>query len=310
MKKKVVGLGEVLWDLLPDRTCLGGAPANFAYITTLLGDEGIVASRVGEDARGLEALGRMRELGLEVARVQTDREHATGTVKVELDGKGQARYEIAQPVAWDFLEWTADWRRLAETADAVCYGSLAQRSEESRETIRQFLRATTADAVKVFDVNLRQAFYSQEVLAESMALADMVKMNDEELPTIMSLGGLPFSPGDELGAAWRLIEICDLKLVCITRGGRGSWRVGDDSSGGGNVSEHMGFRVRVADTVGSGDAFTAGLVHEYLRGAGVGRMDLERMNEMANRVGAWVASEVGGMPAAKSGIERALAEVG
>src|SRR5271166_3855677 len=114
MKRKVVGLGEVLWDLLPERTCLGGAPANFAYITTLMGDRGIVASRVGEDSRGMHALQRMKELKLDVDYVQRDGDRATGTVKVELDGEGVARFEIAHPVAWDFLEWTADWRQLAE----------------------------------------------------------------------------------------------------------------------------------------------------------------------------------------------------
>jgi fructokinase len=306
MKKRVVGLGEVLWDLLPERTCLGGAPANFAYITTLMGDHGIVASRVGEDSRGMEALRNMGELGLDVSHVQTDRERATGTVKVELDGKGVARFEIAYPVAWDFLEWTADLRRLAGEADAVCFGSLAQRSEESRATIQQFIRALSPNAVNVFDVNLRQSYYSQEVLAESMRLADIVKLNDEELPKVMSLGGLDFSEGDELGAARQLIGAYDLKLLCVTRGGRGSLLVRD-----GEASEHPGFRVRVADTVGAGDAFTAGLVHEYLRGATVGRIDLDGMNEVANRVGAWVASEVGAMPVPKGGeLEKSLAEIG
>ncbi len=142
MKKKVVGLGEVLWDLLPDRTCLGGAPANFAYITTLMGDQGIVASRVGEDSRGLEALRRMEELGLNIDHVQTDPQRPTGTVDVELDAKRIARFEIAHPVAWDSLAWTPDWQTLAAKADAVCFGSLAQRSDESRATIRRFLRAT------------------------------------------------------------------------------------------------------------------------------------------------------------------------
>src|SRR6266487_4919127 len=173
MKKIVVGLGEVLWDLLPERTCLGGAPANFAYITTLMGDQGIVASCVGEDSRGLDALRRLEELGLDIDHVQTDREHPTGTVKVELDAKGQARFEIAHPVAWDFLQWTLDWQHLAEKADAVCFGSLAQRSPQSRETIRRFLAATSPDTVTVFDVNLRQAYYSQEILAQSMKLADV-----------------------------------------------------------------------------------------------------------------------------------------
>ncbi len=311
MKKKVVGLGEVLWDLLPERTCMGGAPANFAYITTLMGDQGIVASRVGEDAHGLEALRRMEELGLDIDHVQTDRERATGTVKVELDGKGVARFEIAQPVAWDSLQWSPEWQRLAETADAVCFGSLAQRSEESRATIHRFLGATTPGAVKVFDVNLRQAYYSQEILAESMRLADIVKLNDEELPKIMSLGNFPHSfshQGELMSARW-LIETYDLKLVCITRGAQGSLLV-HKSELGVNVSEHAGFRVRVADTVGSGDAFTAGLVHEYLLGVPLGRLDLDGMNEVANRVGAWVASEAGAMPVPKHGkLEHSLAEI-
>jgi fructokinase len=298
MKKRVVGLGEVLWDLLPERACLGGAPANFAYITTLMGDQGVVASRVGEDSRGLEALRRLEELGLDIDHVQTDRERDTGTVKVELDGNGAARFEIAERVAWDALEWTLDWQHLASKADAVCFGSLAQRSETSRDTIRHFLREMLPGTVKVFDVNLRQSYYSQEVLAESMRLADIVKLNDEELPKVMSLARL--SHKDELSSAQWLIGEYDLKLVCITRGGRGSLLVR-----GGDASEHRGFQVRVADTVGSGDAFTAGLVHEYLHGA-----PLDLMNEVANLVGAWVASEVGAMPAPKRGaLEHSLAEI-
>jgi fructokinase len=298
MKKRVIGLGEVLWDYLPGRTCLGGAPANFAYITTLMGDQGIVASRVGEDSLGIEALRRMEELGLDIDHVQTDRQLPTGAVRVEVDSKGTARYKIAQPVAWDALQWTADWQHLAERADAVCFGSLAQRSDESRATIRHFLKATSTHTVRIFDVNLRQSHYSQEVLAESMRLADIVKLNDEELPKIMSLNRAPHK--DDLASAQWLIRTYDLKLVCITRGGRGSLLVR-----GGDSSEHPGFRVHVADTVGSGDAFTAGLVHEYLQGASLGLM-----NEVANLVGAWVASEVGAMPAPKRGaLEHSLAEI-
>jgi len=298
MKKKVVGLGEVLWDHLPQCVCLGGAPANFAYITTLMGDQGIVASRVGEDSPGLEALRRMEELGLNIDHVQTDRQRPTGSVKVEVDGGGLARFEIADPVAWDFLEWTPDWQRLAQETDAVCFGSLAQRSKGSRATVRHFLNATSPSTVKVFDVNLRQSYYSQEVLAESMRLADIVKLNDEELPKIMSLNKAPHK--DDLSSARWLVRNYDLKLVCVTRGGRGSMLVrGMDSS------QHPGFRVRVADTVGSGDAFTAGLVHEYLHGA-----SLDLMNEVANLVGAWVASEVGAMPSPKRGaLEHSLAEI-
>ncbi len=298
MKKRVVGLGEVLWDLLPGGACLGGAPANFAYITTLMGDQGIVATCVGEDSRGIDALRRMEDLGLDIDHVQTDREHPTGIVNVNLDGDGMAQYDIAHPVAWDFLRWTTDWERLAASVDAVCFGSLAQRSQRSRDTIRRFVAAAPKHTVKVFDVNLRQAYYSREVLAESIKLADIVKLNDEELPKIMSLMKLPHN--DEVTSARRLVRECDLDLVCITRGGRGSILVQKD-----DVSEHPGFKIRVADTVGSGDAFAAGLVHEYLHGA-----SLDLMNEVANLVGAWVASEVGAMPTPKRGaLEHSLAEI-
>jgi fructokinase len=297
MRNKVVGLGEVLWDIFPDRSCLGGAPTNFAYIATLMGDQGVVASCVGDDPLGHEALQKLQGFGLDIDHVQSDRAHATGTVRVKIDDKGIAQYEFSHPVAWDFLEWKSDWRHLAETADAVCFGSLAQRSETSRSTIRNFLQAATK-AVKIFDVNLRQSYYSQDVLAESMKLADIVKLNDEELPKVMSLN--QFLHKDELSSAQHLIEIYDLKLVCITRGCHGSLLMTGDKA-----SEHSGFRVKVADTVGSGDAFTAGLVHEYLRGS-----SLDRMNEVANRVGAWVASQVGGMPAPSGGeLENSLAKI-
>ncbi|MGC2475962.1 MAG: carbohydrate kinase [Candidatus Sulfotelmatobacter sp.] len=298
MKKRVVGLGEVLWDLLPHGACLGGAPANFAYITTLMGDQGIVASCVGEDSRGIDALRRLEELGLDIDHVQTDREHPTGTVNVELDTGGQAQFEIAQPVAWDFLRWTLDWERLAQSADAVCFGSLAQRSETSRCTIGKFLTTTSAETVKVFDVNLRQSYYSRGILAESMKLADIVKFNEDELPKIMRLYEFPHK--DERNSAHRLMKEFDLEIVCVTRGGNGSLLVRGDEA-----NEHRGFKVRVADTVGSGDAFTAGLVHEYLHGA-----SLNLMNEVANLVGAWVASEVGAMPTPKRGaLEHSLAEI-
>jgi len=217
---------------------------------------------------------------------------------VDIDVQGMARYEIRQPVAWDFLEWTPNWQHLAETADAVCFGSLAQRSDASQATIRRFVVATSSYALKIFDVNLRQSYYSPEVLTESMKLADIVKVNDEELPKIMALCQLPYK--EEMSSAQRLIAAYDLKLVCITRGGRGSLLVRDADS-----SQHKGFRVNVADTVGSGDAFTAGLVHEYLHGA-----SLALMNEVANLVGAWVASEVGAMPTPKRGaLENSLAEI-
>jgi fructokinase len=298
MKKKVVGLGEVLWDIFPERTCLGGAPSNFAYITTLMGDQGIVASRVGQDSRGIEALRKLEELGLDIEHVQTDPQHATGAVLVDVDVQGVAHYEIKQPVAWDFLTWTEEWQQLAEQIDAVCFGSLAQRSCDSRKTILRFVGATPPDALRVFDVNLRQEYFSQDVLAESMKLADLVKLNDDELPRLMKLFDFPHK--EETASARHLLTHYDLDLICITRGGRGSLLVNREG-----CCEHPGFRVSVVDTVGAGDAFTAGLVHEYLHGA-----SLSLMNEVANLVGAWVASESGAMPVPKRGaLENSLAEI-
>ena len=297
-KYKVVGLGEILWDLLPDGKHLGGAPANFAYITSLLGDEGTVASRVGSDALGREAIRQLASLGLAATFVQRDSEHPTGTVKVEVHGAGQPRFEIASSVAWDYLEWTPQWQELARETDAVCFGSLAQRSPQSHQTIRQFLLHIPPGAVRVFDVNLRQAFYSPQILCESAKLAQIMKLNHDELPQIMQL--LDLGHVDEPSSARRLVSLFGLKLVCVTRGERGSLLVTAEET-----CEHRGFPIQVVDTVGAGDAFTAGLVHHYLRGC-----SLEAMNDSANRMGAWVARHAGATPAPDSaGLACALANI-
>ena len=297
-KYKIVGLGEILWDLLPEGKHLGGAPANFAYITNLLGDDGTVASRVGSDVLGREATRQLTSLGLGTNFIQRDPERATGTVKVEMQGAGQPQYEIAAPVAWDFMEWTPEWLRLAGEADAVCFGSLAQRSAQSQQTIRQFLMHTPPDAVRIFDVNLRQSFYSAEILSESAKLAHILKLNDDELPRIMQLLGLDHV--GEVSSARRLVSLFGLKLACVTRGDHGSLLVAGE-----RTCEHRGFRIQVADTIGAGDAFTAGLVHHYLRGCA-----LETMNDAANRMGAWVASHAGATPAPDSaGLTAALGSI-
>jgi fructokinase len=297
-KHIVVGLGELLWDLLPSGKQLGGAPANFAYITNLLGDTGIPASRIGDDSLGAEALQKLAQLGVSSDFVQRDPAHPTGTVKVEIDRAGQPRFEILQPVAWDFLEWTKPWAQLASEVDSVCFGSLAQRSAQSRSTIRSFLHATRPEAVRVFDVNLRQNFYSREVLSESMKLATIVKLNHDELPRIMQLFEL--QNHGEKDSAQRLVSEYDLKLVCVTRGDRGSLLISADE-----YHEHAGIKVKVADTVGAGDAFTAALVHGYLRG-----IPLAQINDAANRVGAWVASQSGATPTPEAGsLIQTLAEI-
>jgi len=294
----VVGLGELLWDLFPKGKQLGGAPANFAYITALLGDSGIVASRVGDDRLGQEALWHLKSSGLDVSRIQRDPSHPTGTVKVEVDSRGQPEYQITENVAWDFMEFSEDWISLARSAHAVCFGSLAQRNAVSRSAIRAFLSALPSFAIGIFDVNLRQSYFSAEVLRDSARRAKVLKLNHEEFPRFLDLLQCPLKNSersDITGGRWLCREFGS-RLVCITRGAKGSLLVTAESH-----HEHPGFSVKIADTVGAGDAFTAALVHHALRGS-----SLATMNAAANRMGAWVASQEGATPSADPEI---LAEV-
>jgi fructokinase len=283
-KYTIVGLGEMLWDVFPNRKELGGAPANFAYMTSLLGDEGVVASRVGRDRLGNAAARRLAKLGLSQEWLQLDTKNPTGTVKVQVFEDGQPKFQIADNVAWDNFEWTSQWQTLAGRAAAVCFGSLAQRAERSRKTIRLFLQNLRPNAVKVFDVNLRQSFFSADILNESAKIADIMKVNQDELPQVAQLFGYK-SNAKEAAASW-LLRTCGLKLVCVTEGPSGSSLVAADG-----MHRHPGFPTQVADTVGAGDAFTAALIHHYLRGA-----TLDEMNAAANRMGSWVASQVGATP--------------
>jgi fructokinase len=279
-----VGLGEVLWDLLPQGKQLGGAPANFAYMAALLGHRGVVASSAGRDALGDELRQKLVALGLDKSFLQLDPAHPTGTVKVHVDAAGQPTYEITEGVAWDFLELTPQWQHLAANASVICFGSLAQRSLQSRATIQEFVAAAPRATLRIFDVNLRQQFFSAEVLSASLQLANVAKLNDLELPVVMRELGLSFD-GEE-SSAERLRHAFGLKLVCVTRGSRGSLLVSERER-----DAHPGFPVRVVDSVGAGDAFTAALAHHLLKGS-----SLRVTNEAANRMGAWVASQSGATP--------------
>ena len=295
----IVGIGELLWDLFPTGRALGGAPANFAYCSNLLGDTGVVVSRVGADELGNDIRESLATFGITDDFLQTDDDRATGTVKVKLDAAGQPDFDITYPSAWDFLEWNEALHRLAQSADAACFGSLAQRSPQSRTTIRKFLDSLRGDAAKIFDVNLRQSYYSVEVISQSIARATTVKLNQGEVPEVASLLKLPPKPLRAFGRGL-LQSFPDLRLVCITRGEEGSLLV--DKSG---VYEHAGFRVKVRDAVGAGDAFTAGLINQLLHG-----VPLPEANEFANRMGAWVASSAGAMPPLPDeGLLPALAEL-
>jgi fructokinase len=285
----MVGFGELLWDLLPSGKQLGGAPANFAYMAKILGDEGIVASRIGTDSLGEEALQQLRQSGISTAFLQRDFRYPTGTVRVSVDAEGQPDFTITDTVAWDSMEWSAEWAELAARSDVICFGSLAQRSPQSRETICRFLDAAPERALRVCDVNLRQSFYSREVLQESLRRSQIAKLNHLELPILADL--LAFGPGDEETLASKLREAYGLRLVCVTRGANGSFLVGERES-----AVHSGIQVKVADTVGAGDAFTACLAHEFLRGR-----SLDEIGRQANRFAAWVATQVGATPQMRSG---------
>jgi fructokinase len=280
----MIGLGEVLWDLLPSGKVLGGAPANFAYMSSVLGNEGVVASRVGDDEPGREACRVMEYLGLSASYVQHDDQHETGTAAVLIDARGQPTFNLKERVAWDFLQWTPAWEELSARADAICFGTLAQRAPDSAATIDYFLRNAPEKALRICDVNLRQSFYSKAVLRKSFQHAHLVKLNEQELLQASFL--LELGIGSEQALAQRLLHECGLRLVCITRGARGSLLVSEDE-----MVEHKGFRVKVADAVGAGDAFTACLVHHYLRGH-----SLEDISEAANRFAAWVATQIGATP--------------
>ena len=290
-QRVVVGLGELLWDLLPEGRRLGGAPANFAVMAGRLGNRAVVASRVGADALGEEAQRALEALPAESSFLQSDSEYATGTVTVSLE-TGEPEYTIHEPVAWDRLTLTPEWRELARTADAVCFGTLAQRGETSQAAILAFLDETRRESVRIFDVNLRTPFWTPDVLRESLGRATILKLNVHELPQVlMGTGACPYpsqAEDDEemIRGTRRLMERYPVDLVCVTLGARGSLLVTR-----GMHHRHRGLQAKVKDTVGAGDAFTAALTHYYLEGA-----PLEVLNEAGNRWGAWVASQTGGMP--------------
>ncbi|HWR13694.1 MAG TPA: carbohydrate kinase [Terriglobales bacterium] len=281
----VVGIGELTWDLLPGGKQLGGAPSNFAYISSLFGNRGIIVSAVGDDELGREAIAYCDQLGLDTNYIQVDDDHPSSTVQVSLDEHGQPSFEIAKQIAWDFLTWNKDLEQLARQVDVICFGSLAQRNQVSRDTTERFLRASREGCLRIFDTNLRQAFFSPTVLKTGFALATVAKLNNNELPVVLQTLGLP-ATDDPVTDCRLLLEQFGLELVCLTRGAHGSWLVTRDGA-----SEHPGFRVGVIDTVGSGDAFAAAMAHQLRKGA-----SLDVINEFANRVASWVASRPGATP--------------
>ncbi|MBJ2184202.1 MAG: carbohydrate kinase [Muribaculaceae bacterium] len=283
-EKIVVGMGEALWDVLPDGKKIGGAPANFAYHVSQFGLPSCVVSAVGEDALGREIVENFTSKGLNHL-IETV-PYPTGTVQVEIDQAGIPQYEIKENVAWDNIPYTALLERLAQRTRAVCFGSLAQRNVVSRNTIDRFLDAMprTDDSLVVFDVNLRQGFYNEDILRSSMERCNILKINDEELIAVSRMFGYP---GIDLqDKCWILLGKYNLKMLILTCGINGSYVFTP-----GNVSFQPTPKVEVADTVGAGDSFTAAFISGILKGRSVAEA-----HSCAVRTSAFVCTRPGAMP--------------
>jgi len=283
MPPTILGLGEVLWDIFEDGKALGGAPCNFAYHANCLGYEGVPLSRVGQEELGREILERLRGLSVRTDLIQRDPHHPTGQVHVRLGKEGSPEFTIMEGVAWDHMVPQPEWLEEARRAAAICFGTLAQRSPQSRATVRKVLRAGK-EAVRVLDVNFRQRYYSRAVLTRSLEFARVLKLNAAE---VQELRRLLNAGGAEEQFLRALMDQYGLELICVTRGAQGCTLYDRARTLRGPVPS-----VRVVDTVGAGDAFTAGLVIKFLEGR-----PLEAIAEGATLLGGFVAARRGATPA-------------
>ncbi len=276
----VVGLGEILWDLFPDGPRFGGAPANFACQASALGAEAFLVSCVGADDLGRQAIAELSNKAVNTQAVALHQELPTGQVEVRVDARGHATYQFGLQEAWDDIPWSEELQLLAQRAQAVCFGTLGQRDQRSRETICRFLAATNPQALRIFDVNLRQKYHSAELIRQSLSWANVLKMNEDELPIVAAALGQPTADAKELASGNGLL------VVAVTCGARGA-----TLSTPNEVDECPAPRVRVVDTVGAGDAFTAVLALGWLRG-----LTLQQINRLACNVAAFVCSKRGATP--------------
>ena len=283
-KPLVIGVGELLWDLLPCGKQPGGAPANFAYHARELGADSLVVSRVGGDPLGREIIHRLHGFGLRTDGITTDPAAPTGTVSVALDARGKPTFTIRENVAWDFLEASKGVLREAARADAVCFGTLAQRNPVARGAIQAVLRATPPGALRIFDANLRQRFWTRELIVESLQLASVFKLNEEELPLVAGALGVT---GDESSVLRQIADRFKLRAVALTKGASGSVLLAGETFVSQGVS-----RQTVVDTVGAGDAFTAALAMGLLLG-----WTLPEVQRIATEVAGYVSSCSGATPA-------------
>lgn len=278
----IVGIGEILWDIFPDGPRFGGAPANFVCHAANLCGRAWLVSAVGNDDLGDAAIAALQQHQVATECISRS-SHPTGTVQVQIDTAGQPSYQFGTDQAWDHLDWSQALEDLAKRTNAVCFGTLGQRSEASRQLIRRFVNAVPADALRIVDLNLRPPFVNNEVIVESLQLANILKLNDDELRVLRSLYGLTGSEIDQLQA---LADRLKLRLIALTRGQSGAVLIQGDQ-----VSITDGVKVTVKDTVGAGDAYTASLTAGLLADR-----DLDTINRAACEIAAFVCSQSGATP--------------
>ena len=278
----VVAIGAVLWDVFPDGDRLGGAPANFAVHAKALGAQSAMVSCVGDDGRGKAAIEILGGRGVATDAIQVDPCRPTGTVPVTLSN-GQPSYNIVEDVAWDAIVWHAELAVLAQSAHAICFGTLDQRQNGSRQTIQKFLDATSPNCLRVLDVNFRQHYHGQDVVLASLKRADVLKLNDEEIPLLREYVG---GDQDDDAFLWAVWQQFDLRCIVLTLGAKGCRIVSDYG-----IFDVAGEKTTVENTVGAGDAFAAAFVLNWLKGA-----DLQVCAQHANAVGGFVTTQDSGMP--------------
>jgi len=279
--KKVIGIGEILWDLLPEGKQLGGAPTNFAYHAHQLGLDSSVISGVGKDELGQEIIQNIKEAGIISFIDSVDK--PTGTVSIKLDKNGIPNYVIHEDVAWDFITPSESAIEFANRADAICFGTLAQRSETSYYSIQETLKTVPDTALKVFDINMRQRFYNETIIRNSLQKANVLKINDEEILVFADIFGIS---GDEFEIMHQIFDNHQLKILALTKGARGSWLISQEEDSYLDTPN-----VSVADTVGAGDSFTAGLVAGLLN-----NKPLKEIHRSAVDISAFVCTQKGATP--------------
>ncbi|PCH66755.1 MAG: carbohydrate kinase [Bacteroidales bacterium] len=286
MKKKfkIAGIGEVLWDVFDEHRMFGGAPANCACHCSSLGADAYVISCMGNDKAGHKGLDFLAKHGVDTSGIAISEEFETGIVNVKLDAEGKPEYEIRENVAWDHIPFTKEMEAIAPELNAVCFGTLSQRNIVSKKTLDKFLYATSPECLRMFDINIRQNYYSNDVILSSLKHANALKINDEELPILAELMGISGSEEDQLKA---ILESCRLKLAILTCGAKGALMITEDE---------LSFETPpkpeiIASTVGAGDSFTAAAIIGYLQ-----NKNLSEINKHANAVASYVCTQTGAVP--------------